>query len=341
MDVTHLYLELTSACNLSCTHCCLGKRPLAELQHVGQLLDAFSKKGGKYITLSGGEPLLRKDWADISAYSSQLGFTTTIFTNGTLVKENLSSLVDLNVKVALSIDGVDEAANQALRKNSYQKVTEAIDLLVDAGREKEIALSYTPTALNLDQLELLVEFAGSKGIEHVHISLLEVRGRARTQQELALSDAEKVHLMKTVYTLARQYEGVVTLELSEGTDLIYDTWNFGKNLLAAPLGKTLKFTAEGHVYTSTFVEGNLFWLGTYPDTPLDELLHSPKITELAAAIRERPKQIKECRECIFGPVCCAGVYTLAYNKHRTIWVPDDYCKANQAIFEEVITKVTR
>ncbi|KYK35900.1 MAG: hypothetical protein AYK19_01460 [Theionarchaea archaeon DG-70-1] len=335
MDFIHLYLELTSACNLSCRHCCVGNKPLAELQNVKKLLETFSGKGGQYITLSGGEPLLRKDWADIAEYSNQLGVTTTLFTNGTLVQENLSSILDLGLKVALSLDGIDEGINRLLRGESYQKVMKSINLLVEAGREKEIALSYTPTSVNLDQLEPLITFAVSKGIEHFHISFLEVRGRAGTK-DFELTDAEKVTLMKMLYELAKTYEGVLTLELSEGTDLLYDTWNFGKNILQNPLGRTLKFTAEGKVYTSTFVEGDLFLLGRYPGQSLDELLHSPRIGELTKTIKKRPETIKECTECVFNPVCCAGVYTLAYNKHGTIMVPDEYCKGNQAIFEEVI-----
>lgn len=335
MDFTHLYLELTSACNLTCSHCCIGNNPLTELQNVEALLQAFLKKGGQYITLSGGEPLLKEDWADIAAQSIQTGFTTTLFTNGTLIEEHFSSILDLGLKVAVSLDGIDENVNRMLRGNSYKKVMKGINLLVEAGKEKDIALSYTPTQVNADQLVPLVEFAVSERIEHFHVSLLEVRGRA-TFENFELHDAEKVLLMKTLYELARTYEGVLTLEMSEGTDLLYDTWNFGKNILKTPLGKTLKVTAEGKVYTSTFVEGDLFFLGKYPEKSLNELVHSPKIAELTESIKKRPDVITQCKECIFGPVCCAGVYTLAYNKHGTIMVPDEYCKGNQAIFEEVI-----
>lgn len=339
MDFTHLYLELTSACNLACRHCCVGNNATRELDHVAELLHSFSGKG-KYITLSGGEPLLRRDWVDIAALSQGLGFTTTLFTNGTLVEAHIESLLALQVKVAISLDGADDAHNQLLRGPSYRKVMKAVDLLVEAGKEKEVALSVTPTSLNLDQVEPLARFAVSKGIEHFHVSLLEARGRAG-DADLELSDDEKVWLMKTLYLLARTYEGVLTIELSEGADLLYDTWNFGKNIMENPLGKTLKVTAEGKVYTSTFVEGDLFCLGSYPGTPLDQLMNSPKVEELASAIRRRKDVITQCRECIFNPVCCSGIYTLAYDKHKTIWVPDEYCKANQAIFDMAIAGVRK
>ncbi|MBU7018292.1 MAG: radical SAM protein [Theionarchaea archaeon] len=333
---THLYLEITSACNLSCRHCCIGDNPFNELQKIDVLLKTFSEENGLYVTLSGGEPLLRKDWAEIANLSNELGFTTTIFTNGIRVEKEISSLTKLDVKVAISIDGLDKSIHEYLRGKSYEKVMNAINLLVDAGREKEIALSVTPTPVNLHQLELLAAFAVSKGIEHLHVSLLEVRGRAKPREDLLLTDDEKAYLMKTLYTIARTHEGVLSLELSEGTDLLYDTLNFGKNIMENPLGKTLKFTAEGKVYTSTFVEGDFFFLGEYPHQSLSQILRSPKIEEIATHIRKRPDVIPECNQCIFAPVCCAGVYTLAYDASGSIWVPDYYCKANQAIFEEVI-----
>lgn len=315
--------------------CCVGDVPLNELKHVDNLLREFSKVGGKFITLSGGEPLLRKDWVHLAELSSELGMITTLFTNGTLIKKNLDSLLDLNLLIAVSLDALDKSINDLMRGNSYEKVREAIDLLVDGGREKEIALSYTPTAINLHQLTLLTEFAVSKGIEHFHVSLMEIRGRAQGASTYELSEQHKVLLMKTLYSLAGTHEGVLQIEVSEGTDLLYDPWHFGPHILENPLGKTLKITAWGNVYTSTFVEGDYFFLGSYPETSLTDLIHSPKIEILSRNIRKRPQTIPRCTECIFNPVCCSGVYTLAYNRHNTIWVPDEFCVGNQAIFEEV------
>ncbi|KYK28893.1 MAG: radical SAM protein [Theionarchaea archaeon] len=88
---------------------------------------------------------MRRDWADIAAYSNQLGFTTTLITNGTLIEEHFSSVLDLGLKVAVSLDGIDEHVNRMLRGNSYRKVMEAIHLLVEAGKEKEIALFSSST----------------------------------------------------------------------------------------------------------------------------------------------------------------------------------------------------
>lgn len=336
MEFPHLYLEVTSRCNLSCNYCCVGNSQIVDLSSVEDLLESFSQKGGKYITLSGGEPLLREDWCQIAEHSVELGMATTLFTNGILIERNLRDILDSDLKIVISLDGIDESVNDRLRgKKSYSKIMRGIQLLIDERKEDDIALSFTPTSMNMEQIEKLAEFSVLKGIKQLHVSFLEERGNAKISRDLELSALEKVVFMKTLYELSTKHEDSLILELSHGKDLLYDTLSFGKNILNSPLGKTLKFTAKGYVYTSPFVDGELFLIGRYPAQDLDDILGSPKIPKLSEIIRKRPQKIEECQNCIFNPVCCAGVYTLAYNKYGTIWVPDEYCQANQAIFEIV------
>jgi radical SAM protein with 4Fe4S-binding SPASM domain len=336
MEFPHLYIEVTSRCNLSCNYCFIGNSKIVDLPSVENLLESFYQKGGKYITLSGGEPLLREDWFQIAKLSMELGITTTLFTNGILIKRNLANILDSNLKIVVSLDGIDESVNNSLRGiKSYSKIMRGIQLLIDEGKEEDMALSFTPTSINILQIEKIVEFSVLKGIKQLHISFLEERGNAKINKYLELSELEKITFMKKLYELSKKYEESLILEPSQRKDLIYDSLNFGKNILNFPLGKTLKFTAEGYVHTNPFVDGTLFLIGRYPQQDLDQILDSPKIQKLSDMIKKRPQKIEKCQNCIFNPVCCAGIYTLTYNKYGTIWVPDVYCQANQAIFETV------
>ena len=339
MEFPHLYLELTSRCNLSCKHCCVGDGPIGELPHVENLLDEFSEKGGEYITLSGGEPLLREDWLQIAGRSAELGMETTLFTNGILIEKCLRDILDSETKIVVSLDGVEESVNDRLRgAKSHAKIMRGIRLLIDEGKGGDIALSITPTSLNTDQMEKMAELSVANGLRQLHVSFLEERGRARADRGLSLSETEKVDLMKTLYRLSVEHEGSLILELTHGRDLLYDPMNYGKKMLDNPLGKTLKFTASGRVFANPFVDGGLFLIGRYPEQDLEDILGCPRIPLLSEAIRERPEKIEECRDCFFKPLCLAGDYTLGYNRHGTLWVPDDHCQANQAIFEMVFRK---
>src|SRR5512136_2526220 len=69
-------LELTHRCNLSCKHCYIGKSvedelSLAELRGI---LDQLAGEGCMYLLLTGGEPLIRKDFFDICYYAKERGF---------------------------------------------------------------------------------------------------------------------------------------------------------------------------------------------------------------------------------------------------------------------------
>ena len=75
------HFELTRRCNLHCRHCYLtaaerhGERCAEELTTaaVKAALNEWAAAGVLFLTLSGGEPLLRKDFADIYRYARELG----------------------------------------------------------------------------------------------------------------------------------------------------------------------------------------------------------------------------------------------------------------------------
>ena len=87
----NVHLELTYRCNEQCVHCyCVvehGKEREARaheltFDEVAQVLDDLAELGGFYLTLSGGEVLVRPDFFDIAEHARRRGFVLRIFTNG-------------------------------------------------------------------------------------------------------------------------------------------------------------------------------------------------------------------------------------------------------------------
>ena len=76
-----------------------------DLSHVGTLLESFHEIGGRYLTISGGEPLVREDCPDILVTSLGLGIETILFTNGILLNGRLDELPIDNLKIVISLDG--------------------------------------------------------------------------------------------------------------------------------------------------------------------------------------------------------------------------------------------
>ena len=107
--------ELTLRCNLNCRHC--GSRAgRARDDELGlnealTLADDLAEMGCQFLTLSGGEPLLRKDWPIIAQRLIERGVTVGMVTNGILwndAQADLVRTVGLET-VAFSVDGFQES----------------------------------------------------------------------------------------------------------------------------------------------------------------------------------------------------------------------------------------
>jgi AdoMet-dependent heme synthase len=139
------HLDLTYRCNLSCIHCyCRDLSPSffhgeGELSYdqVCRVIDELALAGSLYLTLSGGEVLLRADFLDIAAYARERSFALTIYTNGTQVDEaRVQAICSLSpLAVEMSIYGVTADVHDGITqvKGSFAGVINALQILKSAG----------------------------------------------------------------------------------------------------------------------------------------------------------------------------------------------------------------
>ena len=120
--------EITFACNMQCIHCgtSAGKRRPDELttEEALNLVDELADLGCKSLTISGGEPLLRKDWRELAARAKERDMTTYLITNGFAVTAAIADdFLHLGFKrIGVSIDGMEEVHNYIRqRPDSYSK----------------------------------------------------------------------------------------------------------------------------------------------------------------------------------------------------------------------------
>ena len=88
----YLRISLTDNCNLRCFYCMPDEdhsfthsSRLMQAHEISELATLFVEQGIEKIRLTGGEPLVRKDAADIILSLSKLPVTLTLTTNGTRV----------------------------------------------------------------------------------------------------------------------------------------------------------------------------------------------------------------------------------------------------------------
>ena len=131
--------ELTMACNMRCRHCgsaCAEGLPdeLTTDQAL-RLCDDLADMGLVHLTLSGGEPLLRRDWDLVAGRLAARGVEVTMISNGWLVNESVierARSAGLRV-MGTSIDGL-EATHDWLRKpGAFRRACGALNTLARAG----------------------------------------------------------------------------------------------------------------------------------------------------------------------------------------------------------------
>lgn len=82
-------LDLTYRCNEQCLHCYLDHEDHGEMTtlEIKRLLDDLAEAGVFFLTISGGEILLRKDFFEILEYARALRFCVKLKTNAVLIRE--------------------------------------------------------------------------------------------------------------------------------------------------------------------------------------------------------------------------------------------------------------
>lgn len=139
------YLEITARCNNDCSHCYInlpGGDPEAmrnELTYdeISDIADQAIELGAIWCLITGGEPLLRKDFKEIYISLKKKGLIISLFTNACLVDK---THIDLFAKypprdIEVSVYGVSkETYERVTRKpGSYDAFRRGLDLLLKSG----------------------------------------------------------------------------------------------------------------------------------------------------------------------------------------------------------------
>jgi AdoMet-dependent heme synthase len=132
-------LDVTYRCNERCVHCYLDHDDHGEMStlEIRDLLDQLAEAGVFFLTISGGEILLRKDFFEILAYARAKGFCVKLKTNALLIgKKEAERIRFLGVEsVQVSIYSHRPAVHDAITKvpGSLERSIVAIRFLRDHG----------------------------------------------------------------------------------------------------------------------------------------------------------------------------------------------------------------
>jgi Fe-coproporphyrin III synthase len=348
-QVEHLYVELHARCNLRCVHCYMHGDPhrpeRLELDEVHDVLEQFAGLGGRYVTLSGGEPLIYPHFPEVARMAADLGLAGTVITNGVPLRgRHLDLIGDLGFTLAISLDGATPETNDPIRgRNTFPRIITALQLAVSRLGGDRVILSFSPSRANMEDIPAIFGLAEELGIRRLNLSLIEMVGRAADNTGmLGLLEQERSRIVETVYEQAVQLIGKIEVDFNDTRNILelFATARPGPGR-AHPLWRGVRLDSSGNVYPSTFGSVPDFRLGNIREQSLADIFTSGTLPALYLQLQDRVAKVPQCRVCPWRQICGGGSVSAAYYSSGDLYQVDPYCAGYLKTFPAVAVALTR
>jgi radical SAM protein with 4Fe4S-binding SPASM domain len=165
-------LETTARCNLNCRHCYINlpagdkaaKRRELSPAEIGRIAGEAASLGAIWCLITGGEPLLRKDFFETYLALRKLGLLVSLFTNATLVgREHVRFFKKYPPRdIEVTVYGVTQGTYEGVTRvpGSFEAFRNGLDLLLGSG----VKVRLKAMALNSNRRELpaIADFCRSR-----------------------------------------------------------------------------------------------------------------------------------------------------------------------------------
>ena len=340
--------NLTRRCNLECIHCYASASPrdfAKELSTDQALatLDDMKQAGVLHIIFSGGEPTMREDLDILAGRAKELGFMTSLSSNGTLIGDKQADMIK-NVGfdyVGISLDGMKEAHDEVRGAvGSFDSAVAGLFRLKE--RKIRCGARFTLTKKNIVDLPKMFRFVEDNDINKLYLSHLVYSGRGSANKAEDLTPEETREAMELVHKKTMEY-------VKNGVDIQVVTGNNDADAVFT----ILKLGEESHEMAEKVVPllqksgGNSAGIGVanidptgqvHPD-PLMSSVNLGNVTEKSfgeiwrdnenptlARLRERPRKLNgRCGQCAWIDVCGGNTRVRAQNLTGDLWGSDPAC----------------
>ena len=270
----YLRISLTDKCNMRCFYCMpeedynfLPSSGLMQAAEIETLAKIFVGLGVDKIRLTGGEPLVRKDAAEIISALSKLPVTLTLTTNGVRLHHFLSSLKQAGVRsLNISLDTLQEEKFSLItRRDHFRQVKQNIDAAIGAGFHVKVNV-VVMKGINDEEINDFVKWTKHTAVHVRFIEFMPFDGNAWHNSKL-------VTLQEILMTIENEHS-IIKLK-----DEINDT--------------TKKYIVPGHAGTFSIIStmtsafcGTCNRMRLTADGRMKNCLFSREETDLLAALRK-------------------------------------------------------
>lgn len=213
-EIDYLRISITDRCNLRCRYC-MPEEGVTWFEHsqmltyeeIIRLCGIFYELGIRKVKVTGGEPLVRKGvpWLIRALKESCHMEQVTLTTNGVLLKEQISELVEAGLDgVNISLDTLNR--EKFLEITRRDQLTEALEGLGEALRylELNVKINCVPAAYNLDEVTAIAGLAMEHPLTVRFIELMPI-GQGRNHD--GVSEEKILGLLEQKYGVFCPYDG--------------------------------------------------------------------------------------------------------------------------------------
>lgn len=323
INLISAYLHVTNRCNLHCLGCysydC--KRNSAKDLSLEQLkLAALRLKdaGIRSLVISGGEPFMRNDLADLIRYCREIDIPEIfVITNGTL-NVDYSKFVGLLDEITVSVDGYSETCPAFIRDAGiFHKIKGSVEKIKKYG----IPVSILPTLHKKNCMNVPDYVALAKDLEvPLNFSLLSVCDTAEFHD--FLPDQKDLYMLAE----ALMETGVPVQDVSAECDL--------EAGLCCGAGKTIiSIDTDGSIYPCHMLHNAEFKLGNILEVPLKREYLDYEV--LKKADSANVDLIDECSSCEYRYFCSGGCRARSFYESGDILHKDSYCELSKHFYDMI------
>lgn len=164
--------DVTYRCNAKCTYCTnwTTDYPNMPLDKVAKLVARVKRLGTFQMSLSGGEPLMRKDIVDIVKMIKGAGMRCSMVSNGVISREPLfRALMEAGLdSITFSMDGSTKESHERFRHGTnFEKLLKSIETCVALQKEgfhTRISTNTVLTNSNVDEIPKIAALVRNLGL---------------------------------------------------------------------------------------------------------------------------------------------------------------------------------
>lgn len=198
-------LSTINTCQADCLHCSAAQsmkqtKKILTTEEFKDVIDQAIELGVVNITLTGGEPLLRKDLFELIQYIDKEKAVCSMFTNGEfLTEENVGKLDEAGMfSIMVSLDSPYSEEHDAMRRRPglFDKALQGIKRMLEQGMLVGISTYASSENIANGKLEKLLHLGKDLKVHEIVIFDAVPTGRFIDKKDCMLTDSDRQKIRK-------------------------------------------------------------------------------------------------------------------------------------------------